>query len=177
MSGLFALLAGGAAALALALTADAGSPAATLALALGRTGWLAAVLLVASLTVSLVARRARRPLGLAAAGAAALHAGWSVAQGWVTPAALITEPQLRSGATALAILLLLTLTSWPSVVASLRLGHWRPLHRASYAAAALVVHHVALSSRAPLWGLAALAGAIASLLAIRVVRGVRRTAR
>lgn len=179
MSGLAALLLGAFAALALAFTADAGSPAASLALALARTGMLAAALLVASLAASVVRGRrpARRPLGLAAAGAAALHAGWAWAEGWVLPTALISEPQLRSGATALAILTLLTLTSWPLVVASLRMGHWRLLHRAVYAAALLVLHHAALSSHASPGALALLAGATVSVLTVRIVRGLRSRTR
>lgn len=167
------VLAALAAAGALGLSADAGSPAATLALALTRTGWVAALALVASLAASLHprTRRLRRALGLGAAAAATLHAAWALASGWVAQASLlIAEPQLRAGATAWLVLALLALTSWPSVVRGLRLGHWRLLHRAVYAALLLALLHVALSSRAPVWALRALAGATALLLALRALR-------
>lgn len=145
---------------------------------IGRTGWAAVVVLCASLAVSPLGRalgrrgRAqaslRRRLGLAAAALVGVHLGVVLRAGWFeAPSALLTEPHLRSGATAAGILGLLALTSWPSLVHRLRLGHWKPLHRAVYAAALLVLHHVALSSHADPRHVLGLAVVVAVLLAAR----------
>ena len=150
-----------------ALLTDTGAWVSDTAAAIARVGRVAAAALLGSLAVSLAprGRRLRRALGLAAAATAALHGAWAMGSGWVGEwAALITEPQYRSGATAALMLALLAATSSPAVVRALRLGHWRLLHRAVYAGAALVVHHVALASRAAVAALAALSAATVLLL-------------
>ena len=108
----------------------------------------------------------RRALGLAAAAAGLVHL-LLITQGglWVGPEALILEPQLRSGAGALAILGLLAATSSPG---PLQVRSWKSLHRLVYGAALLVLHHVYLSPLAsPAW-LAALAGTLLLSALLRV---------
>lgn len=140
-----------------------------------RTGWQAILLLLATLAVSPLGRRAprlrpwRRALGLAAAVAAAAHVAAVARAGWLEPLeGLLTEPQLRAGGAAALILVALTLTSSRRLVRALRLGHWRPLHRLVYVAGAFVVHHVALSAHAPPSAPYALGAAWLGLLLARV---------
>lgn len=125
-----------------------------------RTGWAAAIALLASLAVRPLKRwwpkwaRWRRALGLVAFGLSLVHIARVWDSGWARNLwQVLTEPQLRSGATAALILLMMTLTSAPAVVRRLRLGHWRLLHRAVYVAGLLVAHHIALSGHALPWAL------------------------
>lgn len=145
---------------------------------IGRSGWASAGMLVATVAVSPIAQlvgwrgrgpaRCRRDLGLATCALVALHIGWVLYAGWFTTLhELVTEPNLRSGATAAMILALLGLTSWPRLVRALRFGYWKPLHRAVYAAALLTVHHVALSGHARPRYVFALAAVVLALLAWR----------
>jgi sulfoxide reductase heme-binding subunit YedZ len=132
------------------------------------SGWSAALLLVATLAMTPLARlfpaaaararRARRLLGITCAVIALLHAalasstylGWSAA--W---AAIEGVAWLRSGALAAALLFLLLLTSFPRVVAGMRVRAWKPLHRLAYPAAALALHHALYAPFAPrAWGIA-----------------------
>ncbi len=141
--------------------------------AIVRTGWIAAIALLASLAVRPLRRWWpkwviwRRALGLGAFGLTLAHVARVWNSGWIVGLwQLITEPQLRSGTTAALILLLMSLTSLPKVVRGLRLGHWRLLHRTVYVAALLVAHHIALSGHAPPWALATwLAGLLLLFLA------------
>lgn len=142
------------------------------------TGYLALIFLLAALAVSPIARvtgwaaaspRLRRSLGLASAALAFAHAAYV----WSTPLViealqLVAEPQLRAGATALAILLVLALTSFPLITRAVRVRLWKPLHRLAYAAAAISVHHLALSPEAPPWAIAAAASGLALLLLARL---------
>lgn len=143
-----------------------------------RTGWAAAWLLMLSLSVSPFGRmlgkswplaRWRRRFGLGACLMLGLHIGCVLRAGWVSDwLELLTEPSLRSGASAGLVLLLLGLTSYPSVVRGLRLGHWKLLHRSVYPAGLLVLHHVALSGHVePRW-VYALGGVLGSLLLWRI---------
>lgn len=142
---------------------------------ISRTGWVAAGLLLLSLSARPLGGRFaqrlawRRALGLASALIAAVHVGVVWTAGWgLRWADLVTEPQLRSGATALGVLGLMAATSWGPLMRTLRLGHWPLLHRSVYAAAILLVHHVALSSHALPRALVAFAGGVLLLLLLRV---------
>jgi DMSO/TMAO reductase YedYZ heme-binding membrane subunit len=127
------------------------------------SGWVAFATLLLSLSVTPLARIAarlhaavpaapvvRRALGMASAWLALLHAfitlqgtlAWNFSAVW-------NWPHLRAGLGALAILLVLLLTSFARVIALLRLRFFRELHRLSYAAPLLVLQHVALSPFGP----------------------------
>jgi len=141
-----------------------------------RTGWAAALFLFASLAMRPLRRWLgawtawRRALGLASAALLIAHMLVVWRSGWgLEPMLLLTEPHLRSGATATMVLLLMTLTSFPSLLRALRLGHWRLLHRAVYAAALLVLHHIALSAHAEPWQLGLWGMALLMLLGLRVM--------
>lgn len=146
------------------------------ALALCRaTGWVGAVSLLLTLLASPLARVApgvrqwRRPLGLATAFAATLHAfaslfgpledAWRAAWSW---------PSFRSGLVAWIVLLVLALTSWSRVIRVLHLRHWKELHRLVYVVALLVGLHVLGSSDAPVWAGVALVALLAGSLFARL---------
>lgn len=121
-------------------------------------GWLALALLVASLALSLVARRQRGPrrvrslslrrsAGLAGAAVAVGHASLSVVALRPPDAATLVAmidglPYLRHGALAVALLVPLVVTSFPRLNARLGLRGWGALHRVVYAAVALAALHV-----------------------------------
>ncbi len=148
-------------------------------------GWCAAVALVATLSLtplSRLARRARRvvrfqrPLGISAALLAILHAlialGGPLEDAW---ASVLSWPYLRAGLLALSILVALLITSFPRLTRALRVRLWKPLHRLSYAAGALVVLHLYLGPYAPRWATLTLAlvlavGLLARLLPRRRLR-------
>lgn len=142
-----------------------------------RTGWAAAVMLLASLAVRPLRRAVgrdwtahRRALGLAAAALVVGHVVVVWRSGWgLEPLQLITEPHLRSGATAALVLLLMALTSFPRLLKALRLGHWRLLHRAVYGAALLVAHHLTLSAHLDPWLLSLWLLPLLMLLGLRVM--------
>jgi DMSO/TMAO reductase YedYZ heme-binding membrane subunit len=139
------------------------------------TGWVALAALLLSLSVTplgRVARRVfgrdlpavgvtRRALGMASAWLACIHAavalGTTLQWSW---AALPHWPHLRAGLTALGVLGLLFATSFGPVIAWLRLGFFRELHRLSYVAALLALQHVLLSPFAPRTLTLALFGAV-----------------
>lgn len=143
------------------------------------TGWTAIVTLALALSATPVGRalerlgrasstavsRVRRALGIAAAALASAHLGLALAtllDGSFRR--LLDVPWMRAGAVAASILGLLWLTSYPKLVATLRLKHWKVLHRLSYVAGALALQHAVLSpmsSGAWLLGL----GAVVLLLA------------
>lgn len=141
------------------------------------SGYVAISLLLATLAVTPLARafhggaKYRRPLGLATAAGALVHLGFVLAlDGSILRLPLVLEPHSRTGLLALIILLLLAVTSFPRVVRALRLRLWKPLHRMVYGAAVLSLVHVAQSAFAPRRTVLLITGAMAFLLAIRVVR-------
>lgn len=180
--------AGLAASLGLALTVlvatSASWPPERWTLAVRGLGWIALGALLLSLAASPVSRLAgritpkaaaipfsalRRALGITAALAALAHALAStatlVAPAWLT---LVTWPHLRAGVGALLILCALLATSFTNIQRALRIRLWKPLHRATYAAALLTALHVLSSPTAPRLTLLA---PFAALLALRVVGG------
>lgn len=101
--------------------------------------------------VSLVRWQAfRRAFGITAALCAGVHGAWAFAtylgESW-TP--IVTLPYLRAGLVALAILGVLLLTSFPQLLALLRVRLWKELHRLAYVAAFFVFQHLLLSPFAP----------------------------
>jgi len=157
-------------------------------LTLRASGWLAALLLLAALAITplarltppLFSRRARlvasrRVFGIVAASIALAHA--LVALTVYLPSApwqaFVEVTWLRSGALALALLVPLLLTSFPPIVRALRVAAWKPLHRLAYVAAALVVHHLLLAPFAPRAWVLALACAFGFALLARLLRRTR----
>jgi len=154
-------------------------------LTLRASGWLAALLLLAALAITPLARLAparwprrgqlvasRRVFGIVAASIALGHALIALAvylpsEPWQ---AFVEVTWLRSGALALALLVPLLLTSFPPIVRALRVAAWKPLHRLAYVAAALVVHHLLLAPFAPRAWVLALASAFGVALLARLRR-------
>lgn len=153
--------------------------------ALRISGWIACVALLASLMVTplhRVSRAAgararaagwaayRRALGIVSAVAALTHAGVALAtyleDSW---AAVLHRAYLRSGSIALVILCVLLLTSFSEVVATWRLKFWKELHRLTYVAALLVLHHLMLSPFAPRRVVLAIYGVVLVGFLIRLV--------
>ncbi|MBX3272973.1 MAG: ferric reductase-like transmembrane domain-containing protein [Sandaracinaceae bacterium] len=114
---------------------------------------------------------ARRALGISAGALATLHAGLALAT-WLSDAwhLALELAWVRSGVLAWAILAALWLTSFPRVVAALRVTLWKPLHRLAYVAFALAVHHALLSPLAPRAPVLSLAALVAALGVLRLVR-------
>ncbi len=149
------------------------------------TGWCAAVALCAALLITPIARlfearraalgRLRRALGIGAALCAAAHAALALA-GPLDGAwdAVVSWPYLRAGLVALFILLALLVTSFPRLTRALRVRVWKPLHRLSYAAAALVVLHLYSGPFAPRRAVLVYASVIGIALAVRLVPRRRR---
>jgi methionine sulfoxide reductase heme-binding subunit len=152
------------------------------------SGWLAALTLLGSLSITplrAALQRApgvrpatlaalRRALGISSAGLAAAHAAFSYLGVLHARSALLWSlPQVRAGLCALAILCALTATSFSSVVRRLRMTQWKELHRLAYAALGCVTLHVLLSSFAPraLW--ISWLAAVTSLAAARLWRAAR----
>ncbi len=134
------------------------------------TGWLAAGLLF--LAIAPLGRH-RRTFGLWSLAAGLVHLAGGILTPLVPEASLlIYEPHLRSGAAALLVLSFLGATSFPALVRRLGIRHWKPLHRAVYPAAALVVHHILLSPHTPRFGAIAVAFAIALLTIERLIRAL-----
>lgn len=92
----------------------------------------------------------RRSLGISAASLALAHAALSLTTylrgSWTTT---LDTPYLRAGLVALAILTALLVTSFPELVALLRVRLWRELHRLAYVAAIFVFLHLLASPFAP----------------------------
>lgn len=161
------------------------------------SGWLGLTLLLGTLSITplrhLVLRlsrrrslvlaigllRARRPLGLAAFGAAAVHALVSGARYLGTPSlaqvrTMLTEVAwLRHGALALALLLVLAITSLRPIARRMRA--WQGLHRLIYPAALLVGLHALLGPHAGT-GAAIASGVTILLLVARALPSRRRPA-
>lgn len=157
-------------------------------LLLRASGWLPALLLGLSLSVTPALAlplppsvrgglgRMRRPLGIAAGICALAHA--ILAYQLYLHRDLIESLReiawLRSGALALAVLLVLLITSSKRVVRALGLRLWKPLHRFAYVAGALVVHHLLLAPFAPRASVLALSAVLALGLCVRAASaGVR----
>ena len=120
------------------------------------------------------AKAVRRTLGMTAAWLGLAHASVAfVSVLEAEPRAVFQTAHLCAGLAALAVLLLLLLTSFPSVVRALRLRAWKELHRLSYVAVLLVAQHVALSAFAERRLVLGLLGMIAVLFATRFVLQVR----
>lgn len=128
------------------------------------TGWVAFCTLLLSLSVTPLARIARRVRGAAPPGAAQLRRALGMTAAWLgllhalfslsgtlagNYAAVWSWPHLRAGLTALVVLLLLLLTSFAPVIALLRVRFFRELHRLAYVAPLLVLQHVLLAPFAP----------------------------
>jgi len=116
----------------------------------------------------------RRMIGLGALTYALAHlAAYAALEDWavVTVAAEIaTRLYLTIGATALAGLIVLGLTSTDAAVRRLGAARWQALHRASYAIAPLAVTHMFLQTRLDPSEAFVLAGLLAWLLAARAWR-------
>ncbi len=159
------------------------------ALGLRCTGWLAAILLTASLTVTPLVRlrasrgaarprllAARRWLGIVAASLALAHGAVALFT-YLQPepwSALRENPWLRSGALAAVLLAALLATSFPVVVRGARVVLWKPLHRLVYVAPVLVVHHLLLAPFAPRAWVLTLAVVLAGALLGRLLRPAPR---
>ena len=149
--------------------ADAYSQSWALARALG---WQAFGALCVALCVTPIARLAarftqarsgwsrelRRGLGLLAATTGLVHAAIAWRAIPAVRAGLFESAQLRAGVAALAILCLLYLTSFRSLVRRLSLGFWKELHRLAYVAFALVALHALFGAFTPLRTVLWLAG-------------------
>jgi sulfoxide reductase heme-binding subunit YedZ len=135
------------------------------------TGVAALTLLCASLALSPVAsvvpaagavacRAARRKLGIASALFATIHACWALPR-YLDPLVLepiARVPWLRQGAIALAILVVLALTSFAPIQRALRVRAWSSLHRLVYVAGLLAsIHAIAVPFGSVRVGIAALA--------------------
>ena len=132
-------------------------PVRTFVIARG-SGWLAASLLTLALCVSPLRwlRRAldrpeiawfpalRRSLGIAAAGCALAHAGFSLARVPGLYESLASLGWLRAGLSSLALLCVLLVTSFDEMTRRLRLQHWRLLHWLAYPAALAACLHALL---------------------------------
>jgi methionine sulfoxide reductase heme-binding subunit len=136
-------------------------------------GYHALVFLSAALCVSplrrWLPRRAvlRRALGLAAAGSALLHGAVGLGTSPLTWTEQLADPQLRFGIGAFIVLVLLGLTSFPRLVAALRLRSWKELHRLAYVAWICALLHGLLSPYAWMYGLLALAAVVSALAPLR----------
>lgn len=145
------------------------------------TGELAAQLLIATMAVTplrlMFPRTAlarwllprRRHLGVATFGYSLLHTGaYVIRQPWATIAEDAMAIAMWTGWLALAIMLVLALTSNDASVRLLRRG-WKILHRAIYAVAVLTFAHWILSAFDPVPGYIHL-GVLAALEAFRLWR-------
>ena len=91
----------------------------------------------------------RRALGLCATGFSILHFALIFRFDFVTEfTALLTEPQWRNGFTALTVLVILSVSSFPVFIKYLRIREWKSLHQLSYAALFFVLLHVTVSPSA-----------------------------
>lgn len=144
------------------------------------SGWVAAGLLLASLAASPVGhggdakrvKRWRRALGVGAAVSALVHLGIALV-GPVRDAldALWTWPTYRAGLLATLILVLLLATSF---AATKRIKVWKPLHRLTYVAGALVALHLLRLPFASVVGLLFFTSALIVLLSWRLLLRLRR---
>lgn len=154
-----------------------------------RLGRTAVYFLVASLCVTPLLRLARvnlmkfrRPLGLLAASYAGLHLlAWVVLDmglRWEQALKDIARrPYLTIGMAALAILLILAATSSNATIRRLGARRWGMIHRLVYLAAPLALFHWLLAHK--IWPAKPLLilGAVAILLALRLVWALSRRVR
>lgn len=154
-----------------------------------RLGRTAVYFLVASLCVTPLLRLARvnlmkfrRPLGLLAASYAGLHLlAWVVLDmglRWEQALKDIARrPYLTIGMAALAILLILAATSSNAAIRRLGARRWGTIHRLVYLAAPLALFHWLLAHK--IWPAKPLLilGAVAILLALRLVWALSRRMR
>lgn len=154
-----------------------------------RLGRTAVYFLVASLCVTPLLRLARvnlmkfrRPLGLLAASYAGLHLlAWVVLDmglRWEQALKDIARrPYLTIGMAALAILLILAATSSNAAIRRLGARRWGAIHRLVYLAAPLALFHWLLAHK--IWPAKPLLilGAVAILLALRLVWALSRRMR
>ena len=112
----------------------------------------------------------RRSFGITSAVLALLHAGLSLAT-YLRPAwaAVPERAHLRAGLVALAIPAALLVTSFPRLVAGLRVRLWKQLHRLAYVAALFVFQHMMLSPFAPRATTLALFLALAAVSLLRLL--------
>jgi sulfoxide reductase heme-binding subunit YedZ len=151
------------------------------------SGLLACALLLVTLSISPLsallpswrgpsarAKALRRRLGIGSACLALVHAAVAfVGRLDAQPSALLQTSQLYAGWGALGVLMLLLLTSFPTVVRRLRLSTWKEFHRLVYLAALLVVQHVLLSPFADRRLVLGLGAALLALFGARVVLVLR----
>ena len=129
-------------------------------------GFLAFVALSAALCISPLrawiheSAKLRRALGLSAASAAALHAFAAIMNSPLSLREQLADAHLRFGVGAFAVLFLLALTSFPSVVRWTRLRSWKELHRLAYVAWMCALLHALFSPYAFLNGLLVLAAGV-----------------
>jgi len=137
------------------------------------SGWVAALLLLASLATSpfgpgapKTVKRWRRAFGVGAAVASLAHLGLGLA-GPLRDSldAIWTWPTYRAGALAALILTALLVTSFSRTK---RVKVWKPLHRLVYVAGALVLLHLLRLPFASLVGVLFFGSALVVLLGWRV---------
>ena len=120
----------------------------------------------------------RRSLGLLAATMALVHFLAVAAQHlngkWI---ALVENYFLSTGLTAGVLLLVLTVTSFPSVSKRLRIRLWSELHLLAYGVAIIAAAHLSLSAFAPNWVSKTLVIAVPLLFLLRLVPVRKRAAR
>ena len=161
------------------------------------TGWAALTALLLSLTMTPLSRLAgwwshrrgrrhsragvwiayRRAFGVVSAVLAWVHLGLSLGTylrgSWPS---VWHWPYLRSGLVAACLLTLLFATSFPWILAKLRLKGWKELHRLAYLAAILVLHHTLLSPFASRSLVLGVFGICLLLAPLRVLSTKRRKA-
>jgi DMSO/TMAO reductase YedYZ heme-binding membrane subunit len=119
----------------------------------------------------------RRSLGLLAAAMAFVHLLTVVAQHlngkWI---ALLENFFLNTGITAALLLLVLTVSSFPSLSRRLGIRLWKELHMLAYAVAIIVAAHLSLSAFAPIWVSKTLVVTVPVLFLLRLIPLRRRTA-
>jgi DMSO/TMAO reductase YedYZ heme-binding membrane subunit len=96
------------------------------------------------------ARAWRRAFGIASGSIALAHTALSIALVPDVGATLLSSPRLRFGLGALTALVFLLATSFPELVAQLRLQLWKELHRLAYVALAFALMHALLAPFASL---------------------------
>ncbi|HET8934447.1 MAG TPA: ferric reductase-like transmembrane domain-containing protein [Polyangiales bacterium] len=139
-------------------------------------GYLTFVALSAALCISPLrawiqeSAKLRRALGLSAASGAALHAFAAILNSPLSLRDQFADTHLRFGMGAFAVLFVLALTSFPSVVRWMRLRSWKELHRLAYVAWLCALLHALLSPYAWLVCLLVLASLVLLIGLLRVRR-------
>lgn len=92
----------------------------------------------------------RRSFGIASASFALLHTGLTLATYlWGSWSSVLVKPYLRAGMVTATILTVLLATSFPALLARLRVRLWNELHRLAYVAAFFLAQHLLMSPFAP----------------------------